>query len=150
LFEDALRIPDIARWPFEVARVQLAYGEHLRRVGSDADAALQLSVALRELERLGARPWIERASSELRSTGRHPSASAPLDPIELTRQELDIAALAATGLSNREIGERLHLSHRSVSSHLHRIYPKLGIRSRAALRDALNALDDAHSSPDVD
>jgi ATP/maltotriose-dependent transcriptional regulator MalT len=48
--------------------------------------------------------------------------------------------LAATGLSNKEIGQRLFLSHRTVGGHLHRLFPKLGITSRAALRDALAAL----------
>jgi DNA-binding NarL/FixJ family response regulator len=45
--------------------------------------------------------------------------------------------LAAQGLSNREIGERLFLSHRTIGSHLYRIFPKLEITSRAQLRDAL-------------
>ncbi|MEU1163282.1 helix-turn-helix transcriptional regulator, partial [Streptomyces sp. NPDC005921] len=47
--------------------------------------------------------------------------------------------LAATGLSNKEIGARLYISPRTVSTHLYNIFPKLGIRSRAALRDALGA-----------
>jgi DNA-binding NarL/FixJ family response regulator len=50
---------------------------------------------------------------------------------------LRIAQLAAEGLSNREIGERLYLSHRTVGSHLYRIFPKLGVTSRSQLRDAL-------------
>ena len=45
--------------------------------------------------------------------------------------------LAATGLSNKEIGQRLFMSHRTVGAHLYQIFPKLGITSRAALRDAL-------------
>ena len=45
--------------------------------------------------------------------------------------------LAATGLSNKQIGNRLYLSHRTVGAHLYRVFPKLGITSRAALRDAL-------------
>ena len=56
---------------------------------------------------------------------------------QLTAQELQIAQLAAQGLSNREIGERLFLSHRTIGSHLYRIFPKLGITSRSQLRDAL-------------
>ena len=56
---------------------------------------------------------------------------------ELTPQELQIAELAAIGLSNREIGARLFLSHRTISSHLYRIFPKLGITSRAQLARAL-------------
>jgi DNA-binding NarL/FixJ family response regulator len=52
-----------------------------------------------------------------------------------------VARLAASGLSNKEIGERLFLSSRTVSAHLYRIFPKLGITSRAALRDALEGVE---------
>ncbi|MEV6495517.1 helix-turn-helix transcriptional regulator, partial [Actinoplanes sp. NPDC051633] len=55
----------------------------------------------------------------------------------LTPQELQIAQMAAAGLTNREIGQRLYLSHRTISSHLHRIFPKLGVTSRAELRDTV-------------
>jgi DNA-binding CsgD family transcriptional regulator len=58
---------------------------------------------------------------------------------ELTAQELQIARLAATGLSNREIGLQLFLSPRTVGAHLYRVFPKLGVTSRAALRDALTS-----------
>ena len=61
--------------------------------------------------------------------------------INFAPQELQIAQLAAQGLSNREIGERLFLSHRTISSHLYHIFPKLGIISRTQLRDALPAAD---------
>ena len=60
----------------------------------------------------------------------------------LTPQEREIAQLAAAGLSNKQIGKRLFLSHRTVGNHLHRIFPKLGVTSRAALRDALQARDE--------
>ena len=56
----------------------------------------------------------------------------------LTVQEFEIATLAATGLTNKQIGERLQLSHRTVGSHLYRIFPKLGVATRSALRDALS------------
>jgi DNA-binding NarL/FixJ family response regulator len=51
----------------------------------------------------------------------------------LPAQELQIARMAAEGLSNRQIAERLYLSHRTVASHLYRIFPKLGITSRVKL-----------------
>jgi DNA-binding NarL/FixJ family response regulator len=51
---------------------------------------------------------------------------------------VEIAKLAAEGLSNREIGQRLYLSHRTVSTHLYRIYPKLGITARDELRAVLS------------
>ena len=57
----------------------------------------------------------------------------------LSPQELEIARLAAEGLSNREIGQRLFLSHRTVGSHLYRIFPKLGITSRRHLLNRVNA-----------
>jgi DNA-binding NarL/FixJ family response regulator len=47
--------------------------------------------------------------------------------------------MAADGLTNREIGQRLYLSHRTIGSHLHRIFPKLGIASRSELRIALKS-----------
>ncbi|WP_410050211.1 helix-turn-helix domain-containing protein [Actinomadura sp. CNU-125] len=58
----------------------------------------------------------------------------------LTPQELEVAGLAASGLSNPQIASRLFLSPRTVSSHLYRAFPKLGITSRTELRDALEAL----------
>ncbi|GGQ22095.1 hypothetical protein GCM10010140_60390 [Streptosporangium pseudovulgare] len=85
-FEEALGLPGVEQWPFEVGRAHLAYGERLRRQG------------------------------------------------------LEVARLAATGLSNPQIASRLFLSPRTVSSHLYRVFPKLGITSRAGLRDALEAL----------
>ena len=56
--------------------------------------------------------------------------------------------MAAEGLSNREIGQRLYLSHRTISSHLYRIFPKLGITSRAELRHVLDrAIPDRATPP---
>jgi DNA-binding NarL/FixJ family response regulator len=55
----------------------------------------------------------------------------------LAPQELQIAQLAAQGQTNKQIGQQLYLSHRTVSTHLYRIFPKLGITSRAQLAAAL-------------
>jgi DNA-binding CsgD family transcriptional regulator len=51
----------------------------------------------------------------------------------LSESELRVAELVARGHSNREIAERLYMSHRTVGSHLYRIFPKLGLRSRVEL-----------------
>jgi DNA-binding CsgD family transcriptional regulator len=56
---------------------------------------------------------------------------------QLTAQELQIAQLAAKGLSNREIAQKLFVSPRTVGTHLYRIYPKLGISARGELVLAL-------------
>ena len=75
---------------------------------------------------------MERAGpQELRAAGEAVHAARPDARDQLTAHELHIAQLAAEGLTNREIGQRLYLSHRTVSTHLHRIFPKLGITSRA-------------------
>ena len=63
----------------------------------------------------------------------------------LTPREREIAEFAAAGLSNKQIGERLYLSPRTVSSDLYQLFPKLGLRSRAGLRDALLALGESTS-----
>jgi DNA-binding NarL/FixJ family response regulator len=86
---------------------------------------------------LGASAWSTRARQELRATGETVGPRTPEARDRLTAQELQIAQLAADGLSNREIGERLFLSHRTVGSHLYRIYPKLDITARGQLRESL-------------
>jgi DNA-binding CsgD family transcriptional regulator len=140
LFERALRTPDADRWPFDLARVQLAYGERLRRTQSPSDARAHLSAAIDVFEHLGARPWTARAANELRASGIHRERPYPADQAGLTAQQRQIAELAAAGLSNKQIAERLFVSPRTVGYHLHQIFPKLGITSRAALRDALAGL----------
>ncbi|MGW0859777.1 ATP-binding protein [Streptomyces sp. NPDC002690] len=141
LFERALSLPGAERQPFEVARVRLFYGERLRRLRATTDAREQLSQALEAFQRLGAKPWTARAAAELRASGQSAPAGARPAGASLTAQELQIATLAATGLTNKQIAERLSLSHRTIGTHLYQIYPKLGITSRAALRDALSRLD---------
>jgi DNA-binding CsgD family transcriptional regulator len=79
------------------------------------------------------------ATAELRAAGERVQRMSDRADTALTAQEREIAMLAATGMTNREIGQRLYLSPRTVSTHLYRIFPKLGITSRAALRDALEA-----------
>ncbi|MDQ0913682.1 DNA-binding CsgD family transcriptional regulator [Streptomyces canus] len=141
-FEEALAVPGAERWPFDLARVRLAYGQHLRRARAAQDARTHLAAALQTFRRLGAAPWAARAAEELRATGRTATwgAHQHLGAGPLTEQEHQIAALAATGLSNKQIGERLFFSHRTVAAHLHRIFRKLGITSRVTLGEALAAL----------
>ena len=132
---------NLVRWPFYRARLLLEYGSWLRRRRRIAEARAPLRHAHQVCEAHGLLPWAERARQELRAAGEgretlRAGARAPLSP-----QELQIARLAAEGLSNREIGQRLYLSHRTIGSHLYRIFPKLGISSRAQLGSALAAGD---------
>ncbi|MGW0578661.1 LuxR C-terminal-related transcriptional regulator, partial [Streptomyces sp. NPDC002920] len=137
LFEEALALPGAEHWAFELARVRLAYGEHLRRSRAITPARAQLGAALDVFRRLGAHPWATRAENELLATGQTRSRAGEFGPGALTSREREIATLAASGLRNRQIGERLQLSARTVGAHLRHVFQKLGIASRAALRDAL-------------
>jgi DNA-binding CsgD family transcriptional regulator len=140
LFEAACDA-DLTRWPFVRARAQLAYGEWLRRRRRMNESRPPLRAARETFDALGAGPWSQRARQELRASGEASHNRAPELRDRLTPQELQIVQMAADGLTNREIGERLYLSHRTVSSHLHRVFPKLGVTSRAALGAAIRAHD---------
>lgn len=140
-FDTALSVEGRERWPFELARIHLYYGERLRRGRAPAKARRRLDTAAQTFTRLGATPWSKRATQELRACGstvRDPATGAK--GLVLTPQQRQIATLAAARLTNKQIGEKLFLSPRTVSTHLYQLYPKLGISSRAALRDALQSL----------
>jgi DNA-binding CsgD family transcriptional regulator len=133
-FAEALAVD--VEWPFERARLELAYGVWLRRQRRAAECRPLLRAAADTFDALGATAWADRARAELRASGetlRRPAEAAQ----GLTPQELQIARLAADGLSNKDIADRLFLSPRTVTTHLSRIYPKLGIRSRGELSRAL-------------
>ncbi|MFI5852627.1 AAA family ATPase [Streptomyces parvulus] len=136
-FRAALAEPAGEQWPFERAQTQLDYGEWLRRRRRIAEARRLLSAALETFQRLGARPWIERAQAELRAAGIEAADVMPSAFTGLSPQQQQIVRLAARGLTNREIGEKLFLSPRTVGSHLYRVFPKLGITARSQLRDVV-------------
>lgn len=92
---------------------------------------------------LRADPWAEQCREELRAAGRAVDGAASGGATggePLTPQELRIARLVATGLTNKEIGVELRLSPRTVAAHLYKVFPKLGITSRAAVARALGDL----------
>lgn len=136
LFEAAVTAQDAESWPFDLARIRLAYGDWLRRNAETLHAREVLHDALAAFKRLEATAWAERAQQSLRAAG-DPAGRARADLPALTAQERAIVELAAHGLSNREIGVKLFLSARTVSGHLYRAFPKLGVTSRAALSDVL-------------
>jgi DNA-binding CsgD family transcriptional regulator/tetratricopeptide (TPR) repeat protein len=140
-FTTALADPAGDQWPFERAQVRLDYAEWLRRRRRINDAKPELTQALATFQRLGARSSAQRAQAELRACGvAIAGPSGGTDALwELTPQQRQIVRLAGEGLTNREIGDRLFLSPRTVSSHLYRSFPKLGIADRHQLRDVITA-----------
>jgi DNA-binding CsgD family transcriptional regulator/tetratricopeptide (TPR) repeat protein len=126
-----------ANYPFLRARTLFSFGCWLRRKRRSADSRTPLRDAVALFDAVGANRWSDRARHELRASGETIGRRTPDARDRLTAQELQIAQLAAQGLSNRQIGERLFLSHRTIGSHLYRIFPKLEITTRSQLRDAL-------------
>ncbi|MFF3783901.1 AAA family ATPase [Streptomyces sp. NPDC001933] len=136
-FQLALVNHEADRWPWERAHVRLNYGIRLRRCRRIREARQQLTTALETAERLGAGALAAAAARELRASGAAPTPDTAALLEQLTAQQGQIVLLAARGLSNREIGEQLFLSPRTVGSHLYNVYPKLGISRRQQLRDLL-------------
>jgi DNA-binding NarL/FixJ family response regulator len=142
LFQHAIAT-GAAGWPFFSARAKLAFGAWLRRQRRAAESRLPLRQAAETFDALGQMSRAVQARRELRASGETARRRAPEAWAQLTPQELQVAQLAAEGLSNKEIAERLYLSTRTVGTHLYRLFPKLGITSRAELRDALPAVEEA-------
>ncbi|HEY0935155.1 MAG TPA: LuxR family transcriptional regulator, partial [Trebonia sp.] len=145
-FAAALSGPAGDAWPFERAQLRLDYGEWLRRQRRINDAKPVLAAALEVFRRLGADPWTRRTQAELRACGvTAVTATGPQSTLDgLTAQQREIVILAGRGLTNNEIADRLFLSARTVASHLHRAYGKLGLAGRHQLR---NLLDQAGEPP---
>ena len=120
-------LAEASRSPFQGARLQLAYGVWLRRQRRAVDARAPLRSARDAFDALGVPAWADRARQELRAAGETSGKRTPEVWDQLSPQEMQIANMAAEGLSNHEIAQRLYLSHRTVGSHLYRLFPKLGI-----------------------
>lgn len=136
LFQAALA-DALPHWPGLRARMLLAYGTWLRRRQRLAEARSPLRGALEAFRALGIPVLAQRAQQELRATGETARRRTVETRAQLTPQELQIARMAADGLTNREIGQKLYLSHRTVGSHLYRIFPRLGVTARGQLRAAI-------------
>jgi DNA-binding CsgD family transcriptional regulator len=131
-FEEALA-PDGAVSPFLIARTELLYGEWLRRQRQRREARPHLRRAADLFRQVGTTPWEERAEGELRATGEKARERDPSTLDQLTPQELQIAGLVASGMTNREVAAQLYLSPRTIDYHLRKVFSKLGIASRTEL-----------------
>ena len=136
-FEEALGHHALTPDTFETARTRLVYGERLRRLRNRVLAREQLREAERLFDRLGARPWANRARSELEATGERLRRGDPSTIDELTARELQIAILLGSGHTTREAAASLFLSPKTVEYHLRHIYLKLDIHTRAELVESL-------------
>ena len=101
----------------------------------------QLRAAIDAFDRLGARPWANRARAELAATGgtHQPRGAASID--DLTPQELQVVLLLIGGKTTRETAAALFLSPKTVEYHLRHVYQKLDIHSREELAQRLGRAD---------
>ena len=133
-FERAISLHGQTPDAFEAARTRLAFGQRLRRSRNKMLAREQLRTAVDDFDRLGARPWADRARAELAATGethRRRDDAARID--DLTPQELQVALLLTSGRTTRETAAALFLSPKTVEYHLRHVYQRLGIHSREEL-----------------
>jgi DNA-binding CsgD family transcriptional regulator len=118
---------------FDLARTHLVYGEWLRRARRNVDAREQLRSAHGMFSEFGMEAFAERARVELRATGEHVRTRSVETSNELTPQEAQISQLVAEGASNIEIASQLFITPRTVEYHLHKVFRKLGVKSRTQL-----------------
>ena len=132
-FFEALKLHQAGTDPLDEARTRLNLGEHLRRTGRPAAARPHLRAAMEAFDSLGARLLADRAAEELRASGEVARRHLPSGISDLTPRERQVARLAAAGHSNGEVAARLFLSQKTVEYHLHKVFTKLGVASRADL-----------------
>lgn len=133
VFDEALALHGQGGRPFDRARTELAYGEHLRRNRHRVAAREHLRSALDTFEDLKAAPWADRAAQELRASGETARKRDTTEAPELTPTELQVARLVQRGMSNREVAAELFVSRRTVDFHLRNVFAKTGVTSRNAL-----------------
>ena len=133
LFDASLTHHAAANRPYDRARVQLAYGEFLRRNQRRVDARAQLRAALETFEDLHSRPLAERAGQELRASGETARKRDPSTALNLTPMELKVAELVSQGLSNKDVAAQCWVSPRTVAFHLRNVFTKTGVTSRGEL-----------------
>jgi DNA-binding CsgD family transcriptional regulator len=117
----------------DLARTHLLFGEWLRRESRPADAREELRVAHRLFVDFGSENFSERARVELRATGERTRKRSLGSNDRLTPQEARVAQLVAQGGSNAEIAAQMFISPSTVEYHLHKVFRKLGLKSRTQL-----------------
>jgi len=123
--------------PFEVGLLHLDDGRRLRQVGRRSEAVGQLEKAHRLFSDLGADPYVRQCADELELLQVSATTESPEVTLGLSRAEMAVARLVATGLTNREVAAELYVSVKTVEYHLRNSFIKLDITSRRQLASLL-------------
>jgi ATP/maltotriose-dependent transcriptional regulator MalT len=137
-FERAQQFAAGVPMPFEAALVNLDDGRRLRAAGDRSAAVARLESAHHVFSDLGADPYVQSCATELAALEVPAAADSPATLLGLSRAELAVARLVATGLTNREVASQLYLSVKTVEYHLRNSYMKLEITSRRDLAALLH------------
>jgi DNA-binding NarL/FixJ family response regulator len=124
--------------PFERALLGLDDGRRLRAANKQPAAVAQLERAHQLFSDLGADPYVQACAKELATLQVTAAPDSPATLLGLSRAELAVARLVATGLTNREVASALYVSVKTVEYHLRNTYMKLDISSRRALAAVVN------------
>jgi len=111
--------------PYEASRTRVLIALACRELGDEENAVLELSSAEQMFQQLGAAIDLSRAQSLLHKEMR--KAATPL-----SERELEVLRLVASGMTNREIADKLHISEKTVARHISNIFNKLDLSSRSA------------------
>ena len=148
LLRSAVSKLDASVFPDHASRVRRALAQALRDSGDPEGALKELKIAHDAFARLGAAGQLEKVRHEIRTLGSRPPSKRSGKGIgALTGREVEIARLVAVHKSNPEIGETLHISARTVSTHLSNIFAKTGVKSRAELADFVRSMASYATSP---
>jgi DNA-binding CsgD family transcriptional regulator len=130
-------IAEVTPIPLEQALLHLDDGRRLRSMGKHPDAVTQLETAHRLFSDLGADPYVQACATELAALQVAAASESPAKLLGLSRAELAVARLVATGLTNKEVASELYVSVKTVEYHLRNCFIKLDIASRRELADLL-------------
>jgi len=132
-FELAHRLEGNVPMPFQHALVSLDDGRRLRTEGKTSAAVAEFEQAHRIFSNLGSDPYVAACTAELTDLSITSSPDSGASALGLSRAELAVARLVATGLTNREVASELYVSVKTVEYHLRNTFIKLDITSRKAL-----------------
>jgi DNA-binding NarL/FixJ family response regulator len=133
MFEWAHSLQAAVPMPFERALVGLDDGRRLRGMFDKPGAVAQFEAAHKVFSDLGADPYVQACAGELAALQVAAAEAGPAALLGLSRAELAVARLVATGLTNREVAAELYVSVKTVEYHLRNCFIKLDISSRREL-----------------